>query len=113
LNIKGATRGLARAEFEYPEPLEDARALLAEQCAGAIIEKTRHRVRHRGRLWEVDVFSGANEGLVVAEVELSSANERVDLPRWIGVEVSDDPRYRNAALAARPYRDWEEGGPRC
>ena len=71
-----------------------------------IIEKVRHRVPYAGLTWEVDVFAGANEGLVVAEVEMPSEATEVGLPPWIGDEVTDDPRYFNANLVAHPYRDW-------
>jgi adenylate cyclase len=71
-----------------------------------VIDKVRHLVASAGHVWELDVFAGDNEGLVMAEVELSSADETVDLPVWAGVEVSDDDRYYNVNLAARPYRTW-------
>ena len=73
LNLKGATLDIVRHEFEYPIPLNDAREMLAKLCIGPPVEKRRHHVRHAGRLWEVDEFSGANAGLVVAEIELGSA----------------------------------------
>jgi CYTH domain-containing protein len=98
LTIKGP--GLrARAEYEYPIPPEDAAAMLETLCAPPVIEKTRSRVGHAGLVWEVDVFAGQLAGLVLAEVELDSADQRVELPGWVGREVTDDPRYQNAALA--------------
>ncbi|MDX1433992.1 MAG: CYTH domain-containing protein [Gammaproteobacteria bacterium] len=106
LNIKSRGAGAARLEFEYPLPLADAEILLAQLCVDALIEKTRHLVRHQGRLWEVDVFEGANAGLVLAEVELDAADEAIALPPWVGDEVTDDARYYNAALAHTPYREW-------
>jgi len=75
-------------------------------CIPPVIEKVRHRVEHAGRTFEVDVFGGVNEGLVVAEVELPSEDAVVDVPDWIGDEVTDDPRYFNANLIAYPFRDW-------
>ncbi len=105
LTIKGRTVGATRAEFEYEIPLDDAEAMF-HLCVAPIIEKVRHRVPHAGRTWEVDVFGGANEGLVVAEVELPSEVAIVVLPPWVGDEVTDDPRYYNANLAGHPYRDW-------
>jgi CYTH domain-containing protein len=105
LTIKGRGKGISRAEFEYAIPEEEARQLL-EFCTGSVVDKTRHRISHAGHLWEVDVFHGDNDGLVVAEVELDSEDEAVELPPWIGAEVSEDPRYFNAKLAREPFRDW-------
>lgn len=96
---KAVAGALSRAEFEYPVPIEDARAML-DLRVGRILDKTRYLVpAGKGRTWEVDVFAGAHEGLVVAEIELESADEVVELPGWIGREVTGDPRYANAALA--------------
>ncbi len=105
VTIKGRSRGATRAEFEYEIPLDDVDALLA-LCLPPIIEKVRHRVPHAGRVWEVDVFGGVNQGLVVAEVELPSEDTVVDLPPWIGEEVTGDPRYFNANLIALPFQEW-------
>ena len=108
LTVKGPTRGIARAEFEYPIPLADAEAMLAHLCGPSLIEKTRYVVPFGGRRWEVDVFDGANAGLVLAEVELPAADAAVELPPWAGREVSDDARYANAALARHPYAAWRD-----
>jgi len=105
VTIKGLSRGASRAEFEYPIPLADAEAMLA-LCLPPIIAKVRHRVPHGGLVWEVDVFEGENEGLVVAEVEMPSEATDLLLPPWIGAEVTDDPRYFNANLVRHPFRDW-------
>jgi adenylate cyclase len=105
LTIKGPTRGIARAEFEYEIPLADAEALL-ELCERPLIEKVRHAEHHQGKTWEIDVFHGDNEGLVVAELELASEDEPYAAPPWLGAEVSHDPRYFNANLARAPYRTW-------
>lgn len=107
ITIKGRSQGISRAEFEYPIPPEDARQLLDHHCAGRLIEKTRHWVPVGDHTWEVDVFSGANTGLVLAEVELTHPDEDVVMPDWAGAEVSDDPRYFNAYLAEHPYGRWE------
>jgi adenylate cyclase len=109
LAVKGASPGARRAEFEYPVPLGDAEEMLATLCARPPVEKTRYEVLHRGHRWEVDVFEGANAGLVLAEVELVREDEPVELPSWVGAEVTDDPRYYNATLAECPYRDWGPG----
>ena len=105
LNLKSRELGHTRQEFEYPIPVMDARALLA-LCVGGVIDKRRHLVRHGGHLWEVDEFLGDNAGLVVAEIELDSADESFDLPGWAGREVTDAARYYNLALASRPYARW-------
>lgn len=102
ITVKGRTHGISRVEFEYPIPPGDARDLL-EMCLPSVIDKTRHRILCHGHVWEVDVFHGANEGLVMAEVELAHEDEQPRLPEWLGAEVSDDARYFNASLAARPF----------
>ena len=106
VTIKGITRGIARDEYEYPIPVADAETILDALAIRPLIEKTRHHVHHAGHLWEVDVFAGENAGLVVAEVELPSEDTPVDLPPWVGAEVSHDPRYSNAALVEKPYSSW-------
>jgi len=75
-------------------------------CLPSVIDKTRHRVEFGGHVWEVDVFHGANEGLVLAEVEFADESVRPKLPAWVGEEVSTDPRYYNASLASRPFRSF-------
>ena len=107
LNLKSRELGHTRQEFDYPIPVADARALLA-LCVGGVIDKRRHLVEHAGHTWEVDEFLGENAGLVVAEIELDSAGEAFERPGWIGVEVTDRPRYYNLALASRPYSQWSE-----
>ncbi len=109
LNIKESVLAISRSEFEYEIPAADAEALLAH-CTGGIVSKVRHRVDHAGHVWEIDVFEGENEGLVVAEVELGSEDDAVELPDWVGEEVSTDPRYRNTHLAQYPYRSWTNRG---
>lgn len=108
LTIKGITRGACRAEYEYPIPPEDAAEMLDDLCLPGLVEKTRYRVPRGGHVWEIDVFHGANDGLVIAEVELGAEDEAIDLPDWIGHEVTGDPRYYNANLARCPYREWRE-----
>jgi len=105
LNLKSRELGHTRQEFDYPVPVADARALLA-LCVGGLIDKRRHLVMHGGLLWEVDEFLGDNAGLVVAEVELQSADQSFDKPDWAGAEVTDESRYYNLALASRPYNQW-------
>lgn len=109
LTIKGRTIGVTRAEFEYEIPAADAERLLDSLCRRPLIEKVRYRVDAGAHTWEVDVFEGDNEGLVVAEIELSSEGETFARPPWVGEEVTHDPRYFNASLVDLPYRKWQAG----
>ena len=104
LTVKGATDGISRMEFEYEIDSPDAEYML--MLCERHVEKTRYLVDHAGMKWEVDVFEGANAGLVMAEVELESEDQEIELPAWAGEEVSDDPRYYNAYLAAHPFSGW-------
>lgn len=108
LTIKGRRIGISRFEWEKEITVEEALALL-EQTDSGCIEKTRHMVKNSdGRhIWEVDVFHGDNEGLVMAEIELADENEPFDIPEWIGEDVSDDKRYYNAQLLQNPYKNWK------
>ncbi|MDH5693643.1 MAG: CYTH domain-containing protein, partial [Gammaproteobacteria bacterium] len=106
LNIKSATLGIYRQEYEYDIPVADANKMLDELCEKPIIEKTRHFVSVGEHTWEVDEFYGENEGLIVAEIELKSESEQFELPDWADKEVSDDPRYYNVSLVKNPYRLW-------
>ncbi|MCU7917412.1 MAG: CYTH domain-containing protein [Candidatus Thiodiazotropha sp. (ex Epidulcina cf. delphinae)] len=106
LNIKSRTVGLSRSEYEYPILLEDAQEMLDNLVAGAAIDKVRYKVRCGDHLWDLDVFHGANRGLLVAEVELSSEEETFQMPDWAGEEVSTDTRYYNASLVNHPFCDW-------
>ncbi len=106
LNIKSATLGIRRQEFEYPIPLEDAKILLATLCQKPLIEKTRYHVIYADHVWEIDVFEGDNAGLTVAEIELVDENEAFARPDWLGKEVSDDPRYYNVSLVKHPFCNW-------
>ena len=107
LTVKSAEAGLSRQEFEYPIPLADAQALLALR-RGPVLDKTRHHVPHAGRVWEVDVYAGDNAGLVIAEIELSDEGEAIELPPWLGREVTGEARYYASRLALRPYSAWPE-----
>ncbi len=105
LTVKGITVGATRLEFEYDVPPADAAALL-ELCEQPLVEKVRYRIPCGGLVWEVDEFEGANRGLVVAECELASEDQRIELPDWIGAEVTGDPRYFNSNLIAHPFTAW-------
>ncbi|MFH0350903.1 MAG: CYTH domain-containing protein [Chromatiales bacterium] len=106
LNIKSATPGVSRTEFEYAIPLSDAEYILDSLCLKPLIEKTRYNIEYAGHLWEIDVFEGDNAGLVVAEIELDAPEEPFHLPDWAGAEVSHDPRFYNVCLVSHPYKNW-------
>ena len=108
LNIKGKKEGFSRKEFEYEIPIKDAEELLFDLIENPLITKKRYTIPYQGFQWQVDEFSGDNEGLVVAEIELPSENTKFDIPEWIGVEVTEDPRYYNAQLVHHPYSRWEK-----
>ena len=105
LNIKSATLGIERTEYEYPLPLADAQAMLASLCDG-VLEKLRHHVHVEGTLFEVDEFLGENAGLVVAEVELPAVDAPFPRPAWLGREVSALARYYNVNLITHPFARW-------
>lgn len=107
LNIKSATLGVCRQEFEYAIPLADAEVMLLTLCHRPIIEKKRYLVAYAGKQWEIDVFEGDNAGLIVAELELREEAEPYESPPWLGEEVSHDPRYYNTCLSQHPYKNWE------
>jgi CYTH domain-containing protein len=106
LTIKGVTVGSTRVEYEYPIPTEDCNAMLDGLAEQPIIEKKRYRIPFEGHVWEVDEFFGENLGLIVAEIELKSEDERFAKPDWIGEEVGSDPRYFNSNLISHPYTKW-------
>ncbi len=106
INIKSATLGITRTEFEYAIPVDDAQLMIDNLCIKPVIEKTRYIVKHMQHRWEIDVFSGDNKGLIVAEIELSSPDETFEKPSWIGEEVSNDARYYNVCLVKNTYKTW-------
>lgn len=106
LTIKGTSQGISRAEYEYEIPAADAQEMLDNLCEPPLIEKTRYKIAIDDLVWEVDEFVGENQGLIIAEVELSDANQTINIPNWIGQEVSDDARYYNANLVQHPYSQW-------
>ncbi|MCX7102109.1 MAG: CYTH domain-containing protein [Methylobacter sp.] len=108
LNIKSATIGTHRHEYEYEIPLIDANEILNTLCKKPLIEKTRHFITDNTHLWEIDVFEGENQGLIVAEIELEITGEDFSKPSWLGKEVTDDLRYYNNNLALHPYSKWRE-----
>ncbi|MBD2530989.1 CYTH domain-containing protein [Nostoc flagelliforme FACHB-838] len=106
LTIKGPSIKYSRLEFEYPIPVEDAQEMLETLCERPFIEKVRYKIEWRGLIWEIDEFDGVNKGLILAEVELSDENQQIELPTWIGQEVSDDARYFNSNLVKHPFSQW-------
>lgn len=107
LTIKGKTRGISRAEFEYPIPEADAIELL-KLAIGKAIEKTRRRIVVGKFTWEIDIFGAANLGLIVAEIELQSESDGFEKPSWLGAEVTSDLRYANSNLIKLPFTTWDQ-----
>ena len=108
INVKSAEMSVHRMEYEYSIPISDARMMLDTLCEKPVLVKTRFLVPYANHLWELDIFEGDNAGLEIAEVELKNINEQVEIPDWIGQEVSDDPRYYNNHLLVQPYKLWRK-----
>ena len=108
LTIKGTTQNAARPEFEVALDIDMAQSMLNTLCQSPIIEKTRYIYPYAGHTWEVDCFHGDNQGLVMAEIELTHPDETYDLPPFIGRQVTHLPRYYNACLATHPYSQWSD-----
>ncbi|MGB5365849.1 MAG: CYTH domain-containing protein [Polyangiales bacterium] len=106
ITVKGKTVGAKREEFEYEIPLQDVERMLDGLCKRPFIEKVRYTLSVGRHVWEIDVFEGENAGLVIAEIELGSEDEAFEKPDWAGEEVTDDPRYFNSNLVAKPFRAW-------
>ena len=106
ITIKGNKIGISRFEFEYPIPKNDGKILLENFCQDEIIEKTRHYVENKGHTWELDVFHGKNEGLIVAEIELMSEDQAFHIPSWIESEVTNQEKYYNMNLLKKPFKEW-------
>ncbi len=107
LNIKSATIGTHRQEYEYLIPIDDANEIINTLCHKPLIEKTRHFVSIEPHLWEIDEFAGENAGLIVAEIELSAIGEKFIKPSWLGQEVTNDVRYYNNNLSKHPFSRWK------
>ncbi|MBD5379962.1 MAG: CYTH domain-containing protein [Bacteroides sp.] len=99
LTVKGLNKGAVRDEWEYEIPLKDAREMVDRVTEGIVIKKLRYNVDYQGRKWEVDVFEGVHQGLILAEVELESADAPIELPPFIGDEVTGNPQYYNSVLS--------------
>ena len=107
LTIKSRDAGLRRLELEYAIPILDAEALM-QLRQGCVVEKERYVVPQSGLAWEIDVFSGENVGLIIAEIELFYEHQQIEVPRWIGAEVTGQARYYNSSLAQRPFCSWPQ-----
>ncbi len=107
LTIKGITIGASRVEYEYEIPAKEADDMLSNLCEKPLIEKNRYKIPFAGLTWEVDEFFGDNDGLIVAEVELKSEDQKIEKPAWIGKEVTTDPRYFNSNLTKNPFKNWK------
>ncbi|MFV5696807.1 CYTH domain-containing protein [Flavobacterium sp. ZT3R17] len=107
LTIKGISNesGLSRFEWEKEIPVEEAKNLLL-LCEKGVIDKTRFEVKLGNHVYEIDVFHGQNEGLIIAEIELGSENETFEKPNWLSNEVTNDKRYYNSYLSNNPYKSW-------
>lgn len=110
ITVKGAREGISRLELQYDIPVPHAELMLA-LCERPLIDKTRYIVRHDGMKWEVDIFHAENDGLMVAEIELEREDQPVNLPDWVGQEVSHDARYYNSCLSKFPYSAWKDKAP--
>ncbi|KQO21284.1 adenylate cyclase [Flavobacterium sp. Leaf82] len=109
ITIKGIGKqgGMSRFEWENEIPVDEAQELL-KLCEKGKIEKTRFEIKSGKHVFEVDEFYGENEGLIMAEIELESETESFEKPDWLGEEVTNDPRYYNAYLSKKPFKDWEK-----
>jgi adenylate cyclase len=106
LTVKGISQGATRVEYEYEIPQAEAEAMLDDLCEKPLIIKKRYKTEYKGFVWEVDEFLGENQGLIIAELELESETQTFIKPKWIGVEVTGDPKYFNSNLIHRPFSMW-------
>jgi CYTH domain-containing protein len=106
LTVKSMRSDILRDEFEYEIPYKDADYLLKNICIKPLIEKKRYKINFHGMTWEIDEFDGANKGLIIAEIELSSKSQQFEKPIWIGEEVTGEPKYLNVNLVKTPFNTW-------
>ena len=106
ITIKGKKKNGEGDEFEYDIPGNDAAYLIDHLCLKPYVEKMRYKINYKGNTWEVDEFLGLNSGLILAEIELESVNQKFEKPRWIGKDVTEDSRYKNANLVKKPFTNW-------
>ena len=103
---KGNDSGMSRLEWEKEIPLNEAEMLLS-LCEKGVVDKIRYEIKKGNHVFEVDVFQGENEGLIIAEIELNSESETFEKPNWLGEEVTNDERYYNAYLSKNPFKEWK------
>lgn len=106
MNIKSLEIGLSRDEYEYEIPYDEGKKMLETLAVGPVIEKIRYLVKVGQHTWEIDEFLGDNQGLVVAEVEMQSEDESIEVPNWAGREVTEEVRFYNISLSKRPFNSW-------
>ena len=106
ITVKGISINATRSEYEYEIPASDAKELL-DSFSVSELSKTRYKIDHGGKVWEVDEFLGDNTGLIVAEIELTSEDEYFDTPDWIDKEVTGEEKYYNSSLTIKPYKNWK------
>lgn len=106
ITIKGKTIGSSRSEYEYEIPINEANEMLEIFCERPFIEKVRYLVSNDQNIWEIDVFKGDNSGLIIAELELESEDQKISLPEWIGEEVTGIQKYYNSSLTKYPFSIW-------
>lgn len=105
ITVKGKTEGITRSEYEYEIPYTDAEEMIQQFCADTI-SKVRYEIDYKGHTLEVDIFGGSNNGLIVAEIELTHEMEEFEIPEWCIIDVTDDHRYSNSNLVKNPYCNW-------
>ena len=98
--LKSRRMGMVRTEFEYEIPCADAEEILRTMCDGNVLNKVRHFVIHKDATWQVDVYDDILKGIVIAEIELTQPDQVLQIPDWVGAEVTDDPRYRKVNMRA-------------
>jgi CYTH domain-containing protein len=111
LTVKSSRDDLTALEYEYEVPMTDAHDMLRKLCERPPVEKIRHSVPYGGMTWDIDLFIGDNEGLVIAEIELADPEQAIALPPWVGKEITADRRYLNASLYHNPYKEWAADFP--
>lgn len=108
LSLKKHISGISRWEYEYDIPVAEAREIIRNFAADRIVEKRRYFSVYAGKRWDVDEYSGANKGLITAEIELKSEDEPFEKPPWLGADISNDSRYLNVNLATHPFSMWND-----
>jgi len=106
LTVKSKVKNNVRKEFEYEIPFDDAQIMLNKVCKKPTIAKYRYKIELGGLTWEVDEFLTENKGLIIAEVELPTKEFPLEIPSWVGDEVSHDPKYYNSNLTKKPFSTW-------